>query len=222
MSATPSESPLVHLIRPPRRPQEGRQAAIILLHGRGADEVDLFGLADALDPRLLVISARAPLRLGPGYHWYELHEIGRPDGATFDAAVALLERFIADALDRYAIDPQRLHLLGFSQGAMMASALTLMHPVWIAGAILLSGYIPLNMEFPIDEEQLAGKPFFVAHGTQDAVVPLQLGRESETFLAAAGADLTYREYSIGHQISYDELQDMADWLSALLSDEEQS
>ncbi|HEU5423701.1 MAG TPA: alpha/beta hydrolase [Nitrolancea sp.] len=218
--SSPAESPLVHLIRPPRQAAEGPRPALLMLHGRGADELDLFGLADALDPRLLVISARAPFPLGPGYHWYELVQIGEPDNASFFQSLGLLERFVEDSLQRYQIDPRRLYLLGFSQGAMMAGALTLSHPGWIAGSILLSGYLPLDTGLPVDREHLAGEPFFVAHGTRDTVVPIQLGRRTEEFLSQVDADLTYREYSIAHQISLEEMEDFGAWLSALLDEQE--
>jgi phospholipase/carboxylesterase len=211
-----SDAPLVHLVRPAPENEPEPRPALLLLHGRGADEVDLFGLADALDPRLVVISARAPFRLGPGYHWYELVDIGRPEPETFAAGFGLLRDFVEHVIERYAIDPARLYLLGFSQGAMMTGAYILAQPSRVAGAIVLSGYLPLNAGLSNNAAGLRGKPFFVAHGTQDPVIPIAFGRQTRDYLEQAGAELTYREYPMAHFVSEVELEDLADWLAAHL------
>jgi phospholipase/carboxylesterase len=209
----PIAAPLTHLALTPAE-GEGQPPGLLMLHGRGADEHDLLGLAGALDPRLLVVSARAPLPLGWGHHWYELLDIGRPDLETFARSLSLLHEFIPQVVAGYNIDPQRLYLLGFSQGAMMSGAVVLTRPELAAGAVLLSGYLPLHAGPPIQEERLAGYPFFVAHGSHDPVIPVAFGREARDFLTRAGTDLTYREYPSDHRIVEPELAEVAAWLTA--------
>ena len=207
---------LVHHYQPPRAAPSGLAPGLLLLHGRGADELDLLGLAPALDPRLALISARAPFDLGFGYHWYELLDIGRPEARTFRRALELLDAFSAEIVPRYALDPARLYLLGFSQGAMMAGTLALTRPERVAGTLALSGYLPLHAGLPLEPARQAGKAWFLAHGERDPVIPVGFGRESRDYLSATGADLSYHEYPIPHAIGEAELADLARWLAARL------
>ena len=92
------------------------------------------------------------------------------------------------------IDPARIYTLGFSQGAMMAGSLFMTHPELTAGTMMLSGYLPLGVQLPVDEAKLAGRPIFQAHGTVDPVLSIALGRAARDFLTRVKADLTYHEY----------------------------
>ncbi|MDQ3043853.1 MAG: alpha/beta hydrolase [Chloroflexota bacterium] len=204
---------LVHRVLPPRAGNPGKAPTLLLIHGRGADQFDLLSLADQLDPRLLVLSVRAPFPLGPGYHWYDLTEIGEPEPHSFATSFASLRRFITTAVASHNIDPNRVFLLGFSQGAVMSSAVLLTEPSTSAGTVLLSGYLPLRSGLAIDEAALRGQPVFLAHGACDSVIPVEFGRESRHYLTKVGADLTYREYPIAHQIGAVELADISRWLT---------
>ncbi len=197
---TPIHASLTHRLVPPRQPSHARPPALLLLHGRGADELDLLGLSEELDGRFLVVSARAPFQLGYGYHWYELVQVGAPEPRTFAQGLSLLERFTEEIVSGYRIDPARLYLLGFSQGAMMSGTLTMRHPERIAGTVMLSGYLPLGIGLEPEEQALQGQPFFVAHGAQDQVIPVEFGRQARDYLQRVKADLHYREYAMGHQI----------------------
>jgi phospholipase/carboxylesterase len=188
-----------------------------LLHGRGADEHDLFSFAHALDPRLVVVSPRAPLPLMGGYMWYEIRSVGQPREGGLLQSLAALDAFVDEVIPEYTIDPARLFILGFSQGAAMAGALLLTAPARVAGALLLSGYLPIDAGLAIQPAALAGKPIFVAHGTQDTVIPVEVGRLTRDYLQTAGAALTYREYPTGHGISAGELDDALAWLAPLLT-----
>jgi len=212
----PVEGALTHRVVQPRQACADAPPTLLLLHGRGSDEVDLLGLASELDPRLFVVSARAPFELGFGYHWYELVEVGRPEPRTFAEGFRRLDQFTRDLAELYGTDPQQLYLLGFSQGAMMAGTLTLRAPERVAGTIMLSGYLPLSAGMEYDESGLAGRPFFVAHGAQDPVIPVEFGREAAEYLRKVDADLEYREYSMAHQVEYDELRDVSQWLTGRL------
>jgi phospholipase/carboxylesterase len=207
---------LEHLVRPPSRGPEGEGAKVpglLLLHGRGADEMDLMGLADAIDPRLMIVSARGLYRLGFGYAWYEMPRIGSPDPVTIRESIVKLDKFIPEIIEAYDINPQRLFLMGFSQGGILSSALTLMLAGRFRGVVMHSSYVPTTAGLPIQPENVRGLPFFVAHGKYDGTIPLALGRAGAEYLREAGADLTYYEYPIGHQISEESLYDLSEWLT---------
>jgi phospholipase/carboxylesterase len=212
-SASPS---LVHRFQPAGTIGSQPSPGLLLLHGRGADELDLLGLAPALDPRLAIVSARAPFALGAGHHWYEVLDIGHPEARSFRRSLALLDAFSTEIVARYDLDPTQLYVLGFSQGAMMAAALTLTQPERFAGTLALSGYLPLHAGLPFEAGAQTGKAWFVAHGELDPVIPISFGRESRDFLTSVEADLTYHEYPIPHTISDAEMNDIAHWLRSRL------
>jgi phospholipase/carboxylesterase len=191
---------------------------LLLLHGRGADEADLLGLAPHLDARFFVVSARAPYQFdrGGGFAWYESLAPGRPDATTFRASLCRLSAFVRELAASYPIDPAAIYPLGFSQGSMMANALTLTAPDLVAGAVLLSGFQPAIDGLTVQREALRGKPVFAAHGTFDEVLPVAMGQRVENALLDLSLDLTYREYAMGHQIIGPELADFDSWLKARL------
>jgi phospholipase/carboxylesterase len=214
MTQSPS---LVHRIAAARE-GEPPHPALLLLHGRGSHELDLLALAPELDPRFLLVSARAPLAWegGIGYAWYQLDGAARPNQETFSQSLKLLQRFLGELSVAYPVDPGRVYLLGFSQGAMMANALTLSEPHRVAGGVLLSGFQPDLGSFTPHPDGVRGKSFFVAHGLYDELLGIELGRVVRDTLTNLGADLTYREYPIGHQISAAELVDIQAWLHATI------
>jgi phospholipase/carboxylesterase len=99
---------------------------------------------------------------------------------------------------------------------MMTGSLLMTQPDTVAGAVMLSGYLPLEQGLAVQKGRLAGKPVFVGHGTADQVLPIRHGRESRDFLQSAGADLSYHEYPMAHQINERERQDVATWLTVRL------
>jgi phospholipase/carboxylesterase len=183
------------------RPAAGEPAgALVLLHGRGADEHDLFPLLDALDPerRLHGLTPRGPLSLPPGgAHWYSLAGIPTPDPATFRPTFDRVAAF----LDTLPVPIERVVLGGFSQGAVMSWALGLgagrPRP---AAIVALSGFVPRVDGFSLDLENLAGYPVAVAHGSLDPVIPVEFGREAAALLRDAGADVLWRETPVPHTI----------------------
>ncbi len=188
-------------LRSLQRPAAGDPAgAIVLLHGRGADEHDLFPLLDLLDPerRLLGVTPRGPLTLPPGgAHWYRLGGIPTPDAATFHASFERAAAF----LDALPLPPERVVLGGFSQGAVMAYALGLAagrpRP---AAIVALSGFVPRVDGLVLDLEGLEGYPVAIAHGSYDPVIPEGFGAEARRLLEEAGADVLWRETPVTHTI----------------------
>jgi phospholipase/carboxylesterase len=171
--------------------------ALVLFHGRGADEHDLFPLLDALDPerRLDGYCPRGPLSLPPGgAHWYVVPRVGYPDPSTFAASYAAA----AEWLD--ALPHERIVLGGFSQGAVMTYALGLgagrPRP---AALIALSGFIPEVEGWQLDDAR-PFPPIAIGHGTVDPVIPVDFARRARTRLEAAGAQILYRETPMGHSI----------------------
>jgi phospholipase/carboxylesterase len=199
------------------RPAKGEPAgALVLLHGRGADENDLFPLLDLLDPerRLLGATARGPLSLPPGgAHWYIVRQVGFPDRETFESTYAQASVWLDDLLARHEIPHERAVLGGFSQGGVMSYALGLgagrPRP---AGILALSSFIPTVDGFELDDP--AGLPVAIGHGTYDPVIAVEFGRAARDRLSEAGADVTYRESPMPHAIDPGFLRELPDWVSA--------
>ena len=208
---------LSHLRRPAAAEPEG---LLVLFHGRGADERDLFPLLDVLDPdrRLLAVAPRGPLHLPPGgAHWYAVEEIGFPDpvtfAETFSIASSWLDAIAADA----GIPAERTVLGGFSQGAVMTYALGLgagrPRP---AGLIALSGFMPTVPGFALDLEP----PFpraAIGHGVLDPVISVDWSRDARARLTDAGADVTYHESPhMAHSIDPAFFRELPAWLAETL------
>jgi phospholipase/carboxylesterase len=191
---------------------------MIMVHGRGADEEDLPGLAARLDRRLLVLSVRAPYPFadGGGYTWYDVGTVGAPEPTMFRESYERLSQFVEDALREYPVDPTRLFLLGFSMGTVMSLALGLSRPGLVRGVSANSGYIAEGTHLSYRWNELAGASFFIAHGTLDPIIPIVMARRAKELFAASNAPHVYREYPMAHQISDESLGDIADWLQPLL------
>jgi phospholipase/carboxylesterase len=200
------------------RPAAGEPAgALVLMHGRGTDENDLFGLLDLLDPdrRLVAATPRGPLSLPPGgAHWYAVARIGYPDPSTFhrtyEAATGWLDGFLAE----HGVDHSRTVIGGFSQGTVMSYALGLgagrPQPAGIMG---LSGFIPTVDGFEIDLAGRAGLPVVIGHGQRDPVIGVEWGRDARDRLEEAGANVTYQETPMGHQIDPRFLATLPAWVA---------
>ena len=208
---------LIHLTREPIHAAPGSPPLLLLLHGVGSHEHDLTGLAPSLDGRFLVASARAPNTLAPwSYVWFHIEFTqGGPviDPLEAEESRVTLLRFIDELIAAYGIDPKRVYLLGFSQGAIMSLSLALTRPDKMAGVVAMSGRIlPEVLPLVDAPAALAGLPIFVVHGTADPVLPIHYGRASRDRLAGLPVALTYREYPMGHQVTMESLQDVAAWL----------
>jgi phospholipase/carboxylesterase len=198
----------------------GEPAGLLILHhGRGADERDLLGLADVLDPqrRLHVVTPRGPLTLPgwPGYHWYSVPRVGYPDQATFEDAYAGLAAFHDETWARTGIGPGRTVLGGFSMGSVMSYALGLAgdRPV-PAGVLTFSGFIPTVDGWQPDLGSRTQMPVFITHGRQDPTMDVEFARRAHELLDAAGLPVTYLESDAGHHIDPVHIPAATRWLTA--------
>lgn len=209
---------LIHLSRP-ARVGNGPYPALLLLHGLGDSEQGLMPLAELFDPRVYVISARAPFAYGSGgYAWFDLDNEGYGlVASSLQNSLARLRTFLGQIVEAHPIDPVQLYAGGFSMGAAMAGALALLEPAKIAGAIMLSGFLLPDPEQRYRPNEAAGHPFFLAHGTADPVVPLEAAHLTREYLTATPVDLTYREYAAEHVVTPEEIADVNTWLGEQLS-----
>ncbi len=209
---------LVHLVR---RPADEAEGLLVLFHGRGADERDLFPLLDLLDPdrRLLGITPRGPLSLPPGgAHWYAVQEIGYPDPPTFTRTFGLAAEWMDDVVAAAGVSYEQTVVGGFSQGAVMTYALGLgdgrPRP---AGLIALSGFMPTVPGFTLDLTSPLPR-VAMGHGGLDSVISVEWSRRAHAALREAGADVVYRESpALPHAIDPGFLRELPAWLAETLA-----
>jgi phospholipase/carboxylesterase len=202
------------------RPAAGEpEGALVLIHGRGADENDLFPLLDALDPERRFVGAtpRGPLSLPPGgAHWYALGGIGTPEPTTFRASYAAVSEWLDGFLAEHGLGHDMLVLGGFSQGGVMTYSLGLgggrPRP---AALIALSSFIPSVEGFELDLSPPL-PPIAIGHGTLDPVIGVEWGRQAREVLEASGAEVLYRETPMYHQIDPDFVLEIAGWLRRVI------
>jgi phospholipase/carboxylesterase len=208
---------LLHRVRPANGEPAG---ALVLLHGRGADENDLYPLLDMLDPerRLLGVCPRAPLSLPPGgAHWYVVRSVGYPNPETFWPTYERLQVFYDGFLEDNGIPSDRVVLGGFSQGTVMSYALGLGKGRPRPRALLaFSGFIPTVDGLDIDLDGLDGYPVAIGHGTHDPVIEVRWGRDAKERLEAAGADVRYRESPMAHTIDPGWVGELVPWIAELM------
>ena len=203
------------------RPAAGAaEGALVLFHGRGADEHDLFSLLDALDPerRLVAATPRGPLALPPGgAHWYALGGIGTPEASTFLSSFAAAAEWLDGFLASTRLGHERLVVGGFSQGGVMAYSLALGRGRPRPAAIVaFSSFIPLVEGFELDLSPPL-PPVAIGHGTLDNVIGVEWGRRARALLEEAGADVLYRETPMFHQIDPDFVRTLSGWIPAALA-----
>ncbi len=199
-----------------------RPPLLVLLHGVGSHEADLFRFVPRLNPRFLVLSVRAPLTQTPGsYAWFTVDrttDVPRIASEELHSSRNMLAAFIAQALTTHDADPERVFLLGFSQGAIMSMTLALTQPRLLAGIVAIAGRIPPEvLSWAGPPEQTAGFPVLLEHGRQDQVLPIEWAHRARAILGRQWVDLTYREYDAPHTITQEMLVDAATWLDERLN-----
>jgi phospholipase/carboxylesterase len=214
--SAPGLEALAHRLRPARGEPAG---ALVLLHGRGVDESDLYPLLDAFDPeqRLAGATPRAPLSLPPGgFHWYIVERVGYPHRETFLEAYGLLTGWLDAFAQETGVPWSRTVIGGFSMGSVMSYALALAaerEPP--AGLLAMSGFIPEVEGFELGLAR-PGLPIAVTHGTLDPIIGVEFARSARQRLEAAGNRLLYREAPVGHGIDPAVVPEIREWLHAAI------
>lgn len=205
-----------------REPEGEPAGALVLNHGRGADENDLHGVLDAIDPerRLLGVTTGAPFTGVPpgGRHWYVVERVGYPHPATFGPSYEALGERLDGLLAERGIDWSRTLVGGFSQGTVMSYALGL-GTGWPvpAGIVAMSGFIPTVEGWEPDLPARRGLPVYIHHGAADPVIGVEHARDARDRLRAAGIEPVYRETAAGHWLPPEIVPELREFAAGTLA-----
>jgi phospholipase/carboxylesterase len=208
---------LEYLIKTPKVVKE-KNPLLLLLHGYGSNEADLFSFASELPEEYFIIAARAPYDLMYGsYAWYAIN-FDADENKFSDLNQAresrdLIARFIDEVVAKYPIDTTNVTLVGFSQGTILSYAVALSYPEKISKVVALSGY--LNTEIAaegFEKKDVSHIKIFASHGTVDQVIPVEWARKAPEYLQHLGIDIQFKEYPIGHGVSPQNFFDFKKWL----------
>lgn len=208
---------LFHLVREPQV-KKGKNPLLLLLHGYGSNEEDLFSFAGELPGEYYVISVRAPYPLPPyGNAWYALHFDGDmnkfSDNEQAISSRDLVISFIDEVLAAYPIDAEDVTLIGFSQGCILSYAVALSNPEKIRRVVAMSGYLNLDIiKSDYTSNAFSKLKIFASHGSADQVVPVEWARQAKPILDKLGIENQYKEYPVGHGVAPQNFYDLLNWL----------
>ena len=208
---------LEYLVREPSIRLE-KNPLLILIHGYGSNEKDLFSFASELPDEYFIVSAQAPYNMQYGsYAWYAINfdadQNKFSDNEQAKTSRDLIAQFIDELAVKYTIDTDNVSLVGFSQGAILSYAVALSHPEKVQRVVAMSGYMnPEILEENYLQNSFSNLKVFTSHGTVDQVIPVEWGRKATPFLENLGINATYKEYPIGHGVSPQNFYDFKNWL----------
>jgi len=208
---------LHHLVRAPKIILD-KNPLLLLLHGYGSNEEDLFSFASELPEEYYVISARAPFDMGFGsYAWYAINfdadENKFSDIPQAQQSRDLIATFIDELISNYPIDSSNVSLIGFSQGTILSYAIALSYPEKIQRVVAMSGYLNTEMVKPnFENNNFSNLKIFASHGTVDQVVPVDWARKAAPALKELGIEIVYKEYPVGHGVAPQNFYDFKNWL----------
>jgi phospholipase/carboxylesterase len=212
------ELTLHHLVREPKIKKD-KSPLLLLLHGYGSNEQDLFGFAPELPAEYYVISVRAPhvMYYGGSYAWYAIDftadEKRFTDIPQASESRELISKFIDEAIESYPIDPAQVTLVGFSQGAILSYAVALSYPQKVKQVAALSGYLNHDiLAEGYDKNDFGSLRFFISHGSADQTVPVDWARKAKPFLDTLHIESVYKEYPVGHGVAPQNFFDFKSWL----------
>lgn len=209
---------LYHLVREPKIVND-KNPLLLLLHGYGSNEEDLFSFARELPEEYYVISARAPFDMMYGsYAWYAINfdadENKFSDIGQARASRDIIANFIDELVATYPIDAENVTLIGFSQGCILSYAVAVSYPEKVQRVVAMSGYF--NPEIAVDDytnNDLSTLKIFASHGTVDQVIPVDWARRSIPMLQLLGIKIVFKEYPVGHGVAPQNFFDFKKWLS---------
>src|SRR5690625_236768 len=194
---------------------------IIMLHGYGSDENDLFSFSAALDPRYLIVSARAPIPMQPyGNAWYAItYEPGNKKFTNDEQAVSsrdTIAQFVDEVVENYHADPEQIILMGFSQGAILSYSVALSYTEKISAIVAMSGYIHnALLKENFEKNYFSNLKVYSSHGSIDEVVPVEWDRQTKPFLENLNIEVKYSEFPVGHGVSPENFREIQQWLAKL-------
>jgi phospholipase/carboxylesterase len=211
-----NELSLYHITRPSTLNENA--PLLILLHGYGSDENDLFSFASELPNELYIISVRAPYPMKPyGNAWYAINfdaEMNKwNDNKQAAESRDLIAKFIDEACNIYPVDKDNVTLLGFSQGTILSYAVALTYPEKVKNIIALSGYINEDiLPEDLNKKDYSHLDFYCSHGTVDQVIPVDWARKAPKFLEKLNIKHTFSEFPVGHGVAPQNFFELRTWL----------
>lgn len=211
---------LQHITRPARKENA---PLLLLLHGYGSNEEDLFSFAPEISEDIFIVSARAPYDMQPqGAAWYAINFDAAggkfSDNDQARESMMKINTFLEELKATYSIDPNNMNVLGFSQGAILSYGLSLSQPGLFRNVVAMSGYINEDiiagrdgLEARFRESEIKTN-YFISHGTVDQVVPYEWAKKAPQLMDEIHADYVFKDYPIGHGVSRDNFYDMKEWL----------
>ena len=193
---------------------------MLLLHGWTGDENSMWIFARKFPEDLWIAAPRAPhVSKKGGYSWRSPHSVqtndrGLPTLPDLKPAADDLVRLVDDISASIGVDATQFNVAGFSQGGALTNVLALLYPERIHKAAVLAGFMPTGTDELLARRVLAGKQFFVAHGSQDNLVPIELARQAIGLLEQAGAQVTFCDAEVGHKVSADCLRGLETFLKS--------
>ncbi len=210
---------MYYIVKEPKIKKE-KNPAIILIHGYGSNEEDLFSFADHLQEEAYVFSLRAPYEIdGFGFAWYAINFDAQmnkfSDHEQAKSSIDLIAKFIDEVNAKYSLST--ISLIGFSQGSILSLALSFRYPNKVNNIIALSGYLNRDI-LPeiIDTIQIQKIKYFISHGIDDQVIPVDWARKTEPFFNQYQLSFEYKEYPVGHTVHPQNFWDFKNWLDEKL------
>lgn len=206
-----------YLIREPKTKKD-KNPLLLLLHGYGSNEEDLFSFAEELPEEYYVISVQAPYALQPyGYAWYAINFDADMNKFSDDKQAIesreLIVRFLDELIEKYPIDPNNITLIGFSQGSILSYSVALSYPEKVNRVVALSGYLNEDiLKENYKNNDFTNLNFFVSHGSADQVIPVEWARKTPEFLNKLGVRNVYFEYPVGHGVAPKNFFDFKNWI----------
>ncbi len=191
---------------------------LIMLHGYGSDENDLFSFASELPEKLLIVSARGPYKMQPfGNAWYAINfdaEKGKwNDNEQAKQSVELISKFIDEVSKAYDVNKKNITLLGFSQGSILSYAVALTYPEKVKNIVALSGYVNKDiLPNNLTDKDYSHLDFYCSHGSVDQVIPPDWARQTQPFLNTLNIKNTYSEFPMGHGVAPQNFYEFKEWL----------
>lgn len=192
--------------------KEKRYPAIFVMHGAGSNEKDLVPLLEGVKNQFILFFIRGNIDVGHGYKFFELHGIGNPVRESYDHSVEGLTSFIAEMKKKHPIDQEKIYLLGFSQGAIMAMTLALTLGDEIKGVVALNGYIPAFVKEEYSLKETSRQAVYISHGESDPVFPIDIGNANRDYFRDRGILPAYETYPAGHFILPENASSFQQWL----------